>query len=49
MALSKGKKEGSMKEDMIVEELVIQEVLAKLINTTQLLTQQESFMHQNIP
>jgi hypothetical protein len=34
-----------MKEEMIVEDLIIQEVLAELIDTTHLLTQQESFMH----
>jgi hypothetical protein len=45
----KRKKEGFMKEEMIVEELVIPEVLAELIDTTHLLTQQESFMHMNIP
>jgi hypothetical protein len=48
MALSKGKKVGFVKEEMIVEELVIKEVLVEIIDTTHLLTQQESFMHQNI-
>jgi hypothetical protein len=38
-----------MKEEMIVEELVIQEVLAKLIDITHLPTKQGSFMHLNIP
>jgi hypothetical protein len=38
-----------MKEGMIVEELVIPEVLAELMDTTHLLTQKEIFMHQKIP
>jgi hypothetical protein len=37
-----------MKEGMIVEELVIPEVVAELMNTTHLLTQKEGFMHRNI-
>jgi hypothetical protein len=49
MAPSKGKKAGFVKEEMIMEELVIQEVLAELIDTTHLPTQQESFMHLKIP
>ena len=43
------KKESVMKEEMIMEEMVIQEVLVELIDTTHLLTQQEIFMHLNIP
>jgi hypothetical protein len=38
-----------MKEGMIVEELVIPEVLAKLMETTHLLTQKKCFMHRMIP
>jgi hypothetical protein len=38
-----------MKEEMLVEELVIPEVLAELMDTTHLLTQKESLMHQMIP
>jgi hypothetical protein len=37
-----------MKEGMILEELVIPEVLAELMDTTHLLTQKEISMHQNI-
>jgi hypothetical protein len=37
-----------MKEGMIVEELVIPEALAKLMDTTHFLTQKESFMHRMI-
>jgi hypothetical protein len=49
MAPRKGKKVGFVKGEMIVEELVIQEVLIELIDTTHLLTQQEIFMHWKIP
>jgi hypothetical protein len=49
MDQSKRKKEGVMKEEMIMEEWVIPEVLEELIDTTHLLTQQENFMHMNIP
>jgi hypothetical protein len=38
-----------MKEGMIVEELVIPEVLANLMDTTHLLTKKEIFMHRMIP
>jgi hypothetical protein len=38
-----------MKEGMIVEELVIPEVLADLMDTTHLLTHKEGFMHRKIP
>jgi hypothetical protein len=38
-----------MKEGMIVDELVIPEVLAKLMDTTHILTQKEGFMHRKIP
>jgi hypothetical protein len=38
-----------MKGEMIMEELVIPEVLAELMDTTHLLTQKEIFMHQMIP
>jgi hypothetical protein len=38
-----------MKEGMIVEEMVIPEVLAELMDTTHLLTHKEIFMHQKIP
>jgi hypothetical protein len=38
-----------MKEGMIMEELVIPEVLAELMDTTHLLTQKEIFMHRNDP
>jgi hypothetical protein len=38
-----------MKEEMTVEELVIQEVLAELIDITHLPTQQGNFMHLKIP
>jgi hypothetical protein len=38
MTLIQGKKEGFVKELMIMEELVIQEVLEELIDTTHLLT-----------
>ena len=37
-----------MKGEMIVEELVIPEVLVELMDTTHLLTQKESWMHQMI-
>jgi hypothetical protein len=37
-----------MKEDMLVEELVIPEVQEDLVGTTHLLTQEESFMHRMI-
>ena len=37
-----------MKEGTIMEELVIPEVLAELMDTTHLLTQKESFMHRMI-
>ena len=37
-----------MKEDMLVEELVILEVLEELMDTTHLLTQKEIFMHRMI-
>jgi hypothetical protein len=40
MSQSKRKKEGVMKEEMIVEEWVILEVLEELIDTTHFLTQQ---------
>ena len=49
MAQSKRNKVGVTKEDIVVEEQVILEVLVELIDTTHLLTQQESFMHLNIP
>jgi hypothetical protein len=38
-----------MKEEMIMEELAIQEVLEELIDITHLLTWQGSFMHLKIP
>jgi len=37
-----------MKEGMIMEDLVILEVLAELMDTTHLLTQKEIFMHRMI-
>jgi hypothetical protein len=37
-----------MKEEMLMEELVIPEVLAELMDTTHLLTQEEIFMHRMI-
>jgi hypothetical protein len=37
-----------MKEGMIMEEMVILEVLAYLMDTTHLLTQKEIFMHWKI-
>ena len=49
MAQSERKEAGIMKEEMIVEELVIPEVLVELIDTIHLLTRQESFMHLKIP
>ena len=38
-----------MKEDMLVEDLVILEVLADLMDNTHLLTQKEIFMQWMIP
>jgi hypothetical protein len=38
-----------MKEEMTEKELVIQEVLVKIIDITHLPTQQGNFMHLNIP
>jgi hypothetical protein len=49
MAQGRRKEPGIMKEEMIVEELVIQEILADLINTAHLLTQQEGLMHMKTP
>jgi hypothetical protein len=46
---NKRKREYVMKEEMTTEELVIQELLAKLMEITQLPTQQGNFMHLNIP
>jgi len=43
------KREDVMKEEMIVEDMVIHEVLEKLIDITHLLNQQEIFMHLKIP
>jgi hypothetical protein len=37
-----------MKEEMLVEELVIPNVIAELMDTTHLLTQEEIFMRQMI-
>jgi hypothetical protein len=45
---TRGRRQGSMKEGMIVEELVILEVIAELMDTTHLLTQKEIFMHRMI-
>jgi hypothetical protein len=45
---NKRKKEGAIKEGMIVEELAIPEVLVELMDTTHLLTQKERFMHRKI-
>jgi hypothetical protein len=44
----KRKKACVRKEEMLVEELVILEVLADLMDITHLLTQEGSFMHQMI-
>jgi hypothetical protein len=49
VAQDKRKEADIMKEEMIVEEQVIPEVVEELIDTTHLLTQQEMFMHPNIP
>jgi hypothetical protein len=49
MAQRKRKTTCVMKEEMIMEEQFIPEVLVDLIDTIQLLNQQESFMHLNIP
>jgi hypothetical protein len=38
-----------MKEEMLVEEMVIQEVLAELMDTTHLLTQDRKFYASNDP
>jgi hypothetical protein len=38
-----------MKEEILVEELVISEVSAELVDTTHLLTQEEILMHWMIP
>jgi hypothetical protein len=38
-----------MKEGMIMEELAIPEVLAEIMGTTYLLTQNFFFMHHKIP
>jgi hypothetical protein len=38
-----------MKEERIVEEMVIREVPMEFIDTTHLLNQKESFMHRKIP
>jgi hypothetical protein len=38
-----------MKEEMLVEELVIPEVLEDLMDTTHLITQEDNFMHWMIP
>jgi hypothetical protein len=38
-----------MKEEIIVEEMVIKEVLAELIDITHLPTQKGNFMHRKIP
>jgi hypothetical protein len=43
------KRANVMKEEMITEEMVIQEVLAELIDITHLPTQQGNFMHLKIP
>jgi hypothetical protein len=43
------KREDIMKEDITTDELVIREVLPKLIYITHLLTHQENFMHMRIP
>jgi hypothetical protein len=43
------KGEDVMKKEMTAEELVIQEVLAELIDITHLPTQQGNFMHLKIP
>jgi hypothetical protein len=49
MAQDKRKEVGIMKEGMIMEESVLPEVLAELLDTTPHLTQQANFMHLNIP
>jgi hypothetical protein len=49
MVQSKRKREDVMKEEMTAEELVIQEVLAELIDITHLPTQQGNFIHLKIP
>jgi hypothetical protein len=49
MAQSKRKKEGIMKEEMIVEDMVIPGVLVELIDTTHLLTKKEGLMHLKMP
>jgi hypothetical protein len=46
---NKRKREDVMKEEINIEELVIQEVLEELIDITQLPTQQGNFMHLKIP
>jgi hypothetical protein len=38
-----------IKEEMLLEELVIPEVLVELMDTTHLLTQKEILMHHMIP
>jgi hypothetical protein len=49
MDQSKRRKEGIMKEEITTGRLVIQELLAELIETTHLLTQQEGLMHLKTP
>ena len=45
----KRRKVGVMKEEMIMEEMVILEVLVEIIDTIDLLTQKGIFMHLNVP
>jgi hypothetical protein len=49
MAQDKRKEVDIMKEEMIMEEMVIPEVISNLIGTTHIFTQQEICMHLNIP
>jgi hypothetical protein len=46
---TRGRRQFVMKEERIVEDMVIREVPAEHIETTHLLVQKESFMHQKIP
>jgi hypothetical protein len=43
------KREDTMKEKINTKDLVIQQVLAELIDITRLLIQQRDLMHLNIP
>jgi hypothetical protein len=48
MAQRKRKEVGFIKEEMIVEALVIPEVIGELKDTTHPLTQQEGFLHRSL-